>query len=73
MHNMDTIDARGLSCPEPVIILQQALKKLKNGAVEVLVDSGTARDNITRMAKHSGWIVQIEEQSSKTIKLTLSK
>ena len=41
MIEIETVDARGLSCPQPVMLAQQALNKAKKGTVAVLVDSNT--------------------------------
>ena len=50
---METVDTRGFSCPTPVLMVKDALDK---GAkeLEVLVDNGAARDNITRHAEGRG-------------------
>ena len=54
MADIKTVDARGLSCPQPAMLTRQAINELNQGTVEVLVDSGTARDNVSRWAK--SWI-----------------
>ncbi|TVS08945.1 MAG: SirA family protein [Planctomycetaceae bacterium] len=54
MENL-TIDARGLSCPQPVLMTRQAIGGLTTGTVEILVDSVTSCENISRFAKTSGW------------------
>jgi TusA-related sulfurtransferase len=56
-----TVDARGLSCPQPVIITRNAMKKLGKGPIEVLVETGTSRDNVSRMAQKEGWQVKVME------------
>ena len=45
---MKTVDARGLSCPEPVIITKKALAS-KDSSYEILVDNITAKENVTRL------------------------
>jgi len=52
-----TVDARGLSCPEPVIRLKQVI----DGAdeIEVLVDSQVCVDNCSRFAKSKGFRVTV--------------
>ena len=50
---MKTVDARGRSCPEPVIMTQKAVKEEK-GQFTVIVDNQVAVDNITRFAKNQG-------------------
>jgi len=70
---MKTVDARGLSCPQPVMLTSKAIKKLNQGAIEVLVDSGTARENVSRFARNSGWTVTVEEQPEGSYRIVLKK
>jgi len=58
---MNTVDARGLSCPEPVLRTSNALKDLPAGEqLEVLVDTVTSRNNVERMARSKGYAVKVE-------------
>ena len=53
---MNQIDARGYSCPEPVLMTKRALA---NGTpLVVLVDSETPVQNITRFAENQGYKVE---------------
>jgi tRNA 2-thiouridine synthesizing protein A len=61
MSEITTVDARGLSCPGPAVAAKKAISKLESGKIEVLVDSGTAKDNITRIAEGNGWKVTVED------------
>ncbi len=45
------IDARGLACPEPVMKTKDALGKIDEGTVEILVDNEGAVGNLERLAK----------------------
>lgn len=64
------IDARGLSCPQPVLLAQKAVAAGKF-PIEVLVDTVTARENVFRMAKHGGFKVEIENEGEEfRIKIT---
>lgn len=65
------IDARGLSCPQPVLLTQQALKS-QPATVEVLVDNKTAEGNVSRFATKAGYSVSIREDNGDFI-LTLKK
>ena len=58
---MKVIDARGLSCPEPVILTKNAFVS-KEAQYEVLVDNPTAKENVSRFAKHQGYQVTVEEK-----------
>ncbi|MBM3129674.1 MAG: SirA family protein [Chloroflexi bacterium] len=73
MSEIKTLDARGLSCPQPALQTEQLLKQLTGGTVEVLLDSGTARDNVTRIAKKAGWLVEIETKPGEGFRLVLRK
>ncbi|HSW59122.1 MAG TPA: sulfurtransferase TusA family protein [Dehalococcoidales bacterium] len=73
MSEITIIDARGLSCPHPVMLTNQAVKKLGKGSLEVLVDSGTARDNVSRFAQKNGWSVKIEDSSGSFYRVVLQK
>jgi tRNA 2-thiouridine synthesizing protein A len=66
-----TVDARGLSCPQPVILARRAIEA-GQFPVEVLVDTATARENVKRAAEKAGCIVRIEEVGGE-FKLTLTK
>jgi len=66
------IDTRGLSCPLPVVAVRNKLLEMKKGILEVLVDTGTSKDNITRMATSAGWKVEIREESEEYL-MVISK
>ncbi len=55
------IDARGMSCPQPVLMAKKALENNKNG-IGVMVDNMTARGNVERFMKKSGYEVTIEKK-----------
>lgn len=59
---MKQIDARGYSCPEPVLMTRAAVQK--GLPVSVLVDSMTPVNNITRFAENSGLSVRWEQKGS---------
>lgn len=58
---MKTLDARGLSCPEPVIMIRKAMMT-KEAEYEITVDNVTSRENVTRYAEHQGYTVTVSEQ-----------
>lgn len=57
---MTKVDARGLSCPEPVILISRAMKSGEN-AYEIIVDNRVSRENVTRYAEHQGYTVSVAE------------
>lgn len=73
MSDIRTIDARGLSCPQPAMLIRQALQQSEKGIVEVFVDSGTARENISRLAEKAGWAMAVEEQPEGDCRIVLKK
>jgi len=54
------VDARGLSCPQPVILTRNGMKE--NSPVLTIVDNDTAAQNVTRMAEKAGAAVQVERK-----------
>ena len=65
------VDARGLSCPTPVLMTQKAMKS-KEDYYEVLVDSKTPCENVTRFAESQGYKVAVEEKDGEYL-LKISK
>ena len=58
---MKIIDARGLSCPEPVVLLRSAMESKEN-AYQIIVDNHASRENTTRYAQHQGYQVAVDEK-----------
>ena len=54
------VNAKGLACPQPVVLSMKALAEMENGKVIVSVDNEVARDNVKRMAEHEGCTVTVE-------------
>ncbi len=66
---MDTVDARGLLCPEPVVMAQKAIKSAP-AEITILVDAVAAKENVTRFANSRGYEVEASEQGGEyTLKL----
>lgn len=57
----NTLDLRGLMCPEPVLRTKKILDQKPEGAVEVLVDSDINVMNLTRLANSLGLSLQSKE------------
>lgn len=66
------VDARGLSCPMPVLMVQKEVKKNRPEKLEVLVDHMTAVQNITRFASSQKYSVNVQEENGE-YRLTLTK
>ena len=52
-----TVDACGLSCPEPVLKLKQVIDS--STEIELLVDSQVCVENCTRFAESKGFTVAV--------------
>lgn len=48
---MVEVDARGLSCPEPAMQADSAMKMYPSDEIHVLVSSNTAKVNVLEVAK----------------------
>jgi len=65
------VDARGLSCPQPVILTRQAMEE-EQFPIELWVDTVTSRENVRRAAERAGLKVQVEAVGDE-FKLTLTR
>lgn len=68
---MTQLDARGLSCPEPVILIRKAMAG-KEPRYEMVVDNPVSRENVTRYAEHQGYQVTVTEEQGE-YKLVMTK
>lgn len=66
------VDARGYSCPTPVIMVQKAVKESAPARLEVAVDNQCSVENVTRFAKNAGYQVQVTDFEG-DFKLILTK
>ena len=73
MNDPTTLDVRGLSCPEPAMLVRRALGRLEHGRVTVLLDSELSRDTVARLSELSGWRVAVEEQPDGCFRLVLTR
>ena len=69
---MQVIDARGLSCPEPVLLTKKTIDSNAHASFKVLVDEMAACENITALAKNLGWTVR-HDRTDDHIEMTLNK
>lgn len=68
-----TVDARGLSCPQPVIMTMAKIKELGTGEFTVLVDTDTSKENVSRAASSKGWDVKDVQPDGDGYRITLKK
>jgi TusA-related sulfurtransferase len=69
----EKVDARGLSCPQPVLMTLSKIKELGAGEIEVLVDNEVSRENVSRAASGQGWNVADIVEESDEYRLILKK
>ena len=68
------VNAKGLACPQPVVMTKNALGEIEKGKVVVAtVDSEVARDNVKRMAESEGCSVSVEDQGGAIYALHITK
>ncbi|MGF6376078.1 tRNA 2-thiouridine synthesizing protein A [Clostridiales Family XIII bacterium PM5-7] len=66
---MTIVDARGLSCPQPVLMAKKALEK--ESQLDILVDNDTAKENVSRFVQSKGFPFQViaNEAGEYTVKV----
>lgn len=57
---MQTTDARGLACPQPVILTRRAMQASE--PIVTIVDNDSAVANVTRMAQSGGWATSVDRR-----------
>jgi tRNA 2-thiouridine synthesizing protein A len=73
MAETKIVDARGLSCPQPVLIASDEMDALASGRIEVLTDCGASPENVGRAAKAKGWRLVGSTEENGTVRLVLEK
>ena len=69
----ETIDAQGLSCPQPVLMTMEALKKTTATEMIVLVDTEASKENVSRAVGNQGWHVIDITQEGQVYRLNIQK
>ncbi len=67
------IDAKGLSCPQPVLLTLNEIKKATEDELIVLVDTDTAKENVIRAAKSKGWKSEEVQEEDDVYKISLRR
>lgn len=70
---MRTVDTRGLSCPQPLILFHQALTENAAEPLDVVVDNEASLENVTRAAEKKGWNVTANDEGDGVFRLELRK
>lgn len=56
---MRQLDAKGLACPEPLLLFGQEIQK--GGSFELTVDTMVAKENIMRFCKSKGIDIKVTQ------------
>jgi len=68
-----TVDAQGLSCPQPVLMTLNKIKEIKKGEILIKVDTDTSKENVSRAAQSQGWEVADIQEKEGGYQLTIRK
>jgi len=60
----NVIDARGLGCPKPIILAEEALSKIQEGTVVVLVDNEASVENLKRYSTRFGYYYEVNKEDN---------
>jgi len=58
---MIEVDARGYSCPIPVVRTKKAIDDNPDEPLTVLVETAVSKENVSRLAQSRGYSVEVEE------------
>jgi tRNA 2-thiouridine synthesizing protein A len=65
------VDARGLSCPQPVLMTMDEIKRVSQGEIAILVDTDTSKENVSRAALSKGWTVKDVREEGEGYRVTV--
>ena len=71
MSKTKIVDARGLACPQPVVLAKQAIET--NEKVKVIVDNETALENVRRLGIKLGCDVKVEKEKDNIYNIKLKR
>ena len=67
------VDAGGLSCPQPVLMTLDKIKKIQKGEILIKVDTDTSKENVSRAAQSQGWEIADVQENEGGYQLTIKK
>ncbi|MGB5216963.1 MAG: sulfurtransferase TusA family protein [Smithella sp.] len=68
---MTEVDARGLSCPIPVVKTKQAMESNPAAEITVIVDSNVTKENVIRLAESKKYSIISQATAQEEYKLIL--
>lgn len=69
---MIEVDARGLSCPLPVVKTKQALENTDEDCIKVIIERADGCQNVVRFAESQGYLCDVEEKDG-LFNITITK
>lgn len=69
---MVDIDVRGFGCPIPVIKAKKAMDEHPGQPITILVETATAKENLTRLAKSQKYGIEAEEVGEGEYRIVLT-
>lgn len=67
------VDAKGLSCPQPVLMTLNEIKNVTRGEIVIMVDTDTSRENVSRAAESQGWKVTDVQPEGEGYRITITR
>jgi selenium metabolism protein YedF len=71
MSEIKIVNARGLACPQPVVLAKQAIET--NEQVKVIVDNDTALENVKRLGAKLACDVKVEKKNDGSFEINLTR
>lgn len=69
----NTVDARGLSCPQPVLDTLNMIAAMGRGSLEILVDTEASKENVCRAVQAKGWALDSVTEAGGEYTIIISK
>jgi TusA-related sulfurtransferase len=69
----ETVDARGLSCPQPVLMAMEKMKEMQKGEMVILVDTQASKENVSRAVQSQGWEIKDIQEDGDEFHLSIIK
>jgi selenium metabolism protein YedF len=57
------IDARGIACPQPVLMIKAELEKIEEGVITIIVDNKGSSINVKNFCESNGHTVTVTEEN----------
>jgi tRNA 2-thiouridine synthesizing protein A len=72
--SIKTVDARGLFCPGPILVLEGVIKKINSGdKIELLADDPDAKKDVKEWCQKEGHKLENISEENNTIAIIVKK